>query len=98
MIMCGWISAWRASEVADGVERVQVEDVVTGKTAAMPASGVFIYAGLTPNTELLGGLVPLDVRGQIVTDLRIPTPVPAVLAAAAGRAEPPRRLVTSAGD
>jgi len=47
----------------------------------MPASGVFIYAGLTPNTELLGGLVPLDARGQIVTDLRMRTRVPGVLAA-----------------
>ena len=55
-----WNTALRAIEGADGVERVQVEDLTTGKTDAVPASGVFIYAGLTPNTEFLGGLVPLD--------------------------------------
>ena len=93
-----WNAALRAIEGADGVERVQVEDLATGKTAAVPASGVFIYAGLTPNTEFLGGLVPLDARGQIVTDLRMRTRVPGVLAAGDVRAESARQLVTSAGD
>ena len=46
-----WNTALRAIEGADGVERVQVEDLATGKTDAVPASGVFIYAGLTPKTE-----------------------------------------------
>jgi thioredoxin reductase (NADPH) len=93
-----WNTALRAIEGADGVERVQVEDLTTGKTDALPASGVFIYAGLTPNTEFLGGLVPLDTRGQIVTDLRMRTRVPGILAAGDVRAESARQLVTSAGD
>ncbi len=65
-----WNTALRAIEGADGVERVQVEDVV----------------------------VPLDARGQIVTDLRMRTRVPGVLAAGDVRAESARQLVTSAGD
>jgi thioredoxin reductase (NADPH) len=93
-----WNAALRAIEGADGVERVQVEDLATGKTTGLPASGVFIYAGLTPNTEFLGGLVPLDARGQIVTDLRMRTRLPGVLAAGDVRAESARQLVTSAGD
>jgi len=93
-----WNTALRAIEGADGVERVQVEDLTSGKTDAVPASGVFIYAGLTPNTEFLGGLVPLDERGQIVTDLRMRTRVPGILAAGDVRAESARQLVTSAGD
>jgi thioredoxin reductase (NADPH) len=93
-----WNSALRAIEGADGVERVQVEDVKSGETATLEASGVFIYAGLTPNTECLGGLVPLDERGQIVTDLRMRTRVPGILAAGDVRAESARQLVTSAGD
>ena len=93
-----WNTALRAIEGADGVERVQVEDVKSGTTATLEASGVFIYAGLTPNTEFLGGLVPLDARGQIVTDLRMRTRVPGVLAAGDVRAESARQLVTSAGD
>jgi thioredoxin reductase (NADPH) len=93
-----WNTVVRAIEGADGVERVQVEDVASGKTATLEASGVFIYAGLTPNTELLGGLVPLDARGQIVTDLRMRTRVPGILAAGDVRGESARQLVTSAGD
>jgi len=49
-----WNTALRGIEGAAGVERVQVEDLITGKTDAVLASGVFIYAGLTPNTEFLG--------------------------------------------
>jgi len=70
---------------------VQVEDVKSGKIATLEASGVFIYAGLTPNTEFLGGLVPLDARGQIVTDLRMRTRVPGILGRRARRVRPPAR-------
>ena len=64
----------------------------------MPVSGVFIYVGLTPNTEFLGGLVPLTAGGQIVTDLEMRTAVPGVLAAGDVRAASARLLVASAGD
>lgn len=93
-----WNTVLRGIEGGAGVERVQVEDVTSGKTATLPASGVFIYAGLTPNTEFLGGLAPLDDHGQIVTDLRMRTRVPGLLAAGDVRAESARQLVTSAGD
>jgi thioredoxin reductase (NADPH) len=93
-----WNTVVRAIEGADGVERVRVEDVTSGRAATLEASGVFVYAGLTPNTEFLGGLVPLDARGQIVTDLRMRTRVPGILAAGDVRAESARQLVASAGD
>jgi thioredoxin reductase (NADPH) len=80
-----WNTALRAIEGADGVERVQVEDLTSGKTDAVPA-------------EFLGGLVPLDERGQTMTDLRMRTRVPGILAAGDVRAESARQLVTSAGD
>lgn len=70
----------------------------SGKAATLEASGVFIYAGLRPNTEFLGDLAPLDERGQIVTDLHMRTRVPGLLAAGDVRAESARQLVTSAGD
>jgi thioredoxin reductase (NADPH) len=93
-----WNSALRAIEGTDGVERVQVEDLATGKATTLAASGVFVYAGLTPNTEFLNGLVPLEASGQIVTDLRMRTRVPGILAAGDVRAESARQLITAAGD
>src|SRR4029077_6767540 len=85
-----WNSALRAIEGTDGVERVQVEDLATGKATTLAARGGFVYAGLTPNTECLNGLVPLEASGQIVTDLRMRTRVPGILAAGDVRAESAR--------
>jgi thioredoxin reductase (NADPH) len=93
-----WNAAVRAIEGADGVQRVVVEDLATGARAPMAVSGVFIYAGLTPNTEFLGDLVPLAAGGQVVTDFEMRTAVPGVLAAGDVRAASARLLVASAGD
>jgi thioredoxin reductase (NADPH) len=93
-----WNAAVRAIEGDDAVRRLLVEDLATGETTPMPVSGVFIYAGLTPNTEWLGGLVPLAPGGQVVTDLEMRTPVSGVLAAGDVRASSARLLVASAGD
>jgi thioredoxin reductase (NADPH) len=75
-----------------------VEDLATGERAPMPVSGVFIYVGLTPNTDFLGGLVPLNSAGQIVTDLEMRTSVRGILAAGDVRAASARILVAAAGD
>ncbi len=93
-----WNTVVRAIEGGDGVERVQVADAASGRTATLDAAGVFVYAGLTPNSEPVAGLAPVDARGQIVTDLRMRTRVPGLLAAGDVRAESARQLVASAGD
>jgi thioredoxin reductase len=61
--------------------------VVGGGAAGYPA-GIFAArdrcpAGPTRNT-FLSGLAPFNERGQIVTDLRMRTTVPGILAAGAG--------------
>ncbi len=43
--------------------------------------GVFIYVGMTPNTELFQGQLELDQWGYIVTDRHQRTSVPGVFAA-----------------
>jgi thioredoxin reductase (NADPH) len=80
------------------VQRLLVEDLASGARETMAVSGIFIYAGLTPNTEFLGGLAPLAESGQIVTDLEMRTAVPGILAAGDVRAASARLLVASAGD
>ncbi len=93
-----WNAAVRAIEGAEAVQRLLVEDLATGAREPMAVSGVFIYAGLTPNTEFLSGLVPLDAAGQIVTDIEMRTAVPGILAAGDVRAQSARLLAASAGD
>lgn len=93
-----WNTALRAIEGGEGVERVQLEDLQTGQTSQLEVAGVFIYAGLTPNSGLLDGIAPLNGNGQIVTDLRMRTAVPGILAAGDVRGESSRQLISAAGD
>jgi len=93
-----WNAAVRAIEGAEGVQRLAVEDLGSGERAPLPVSGVFIYVGLRPNTDFLGGLVPLTAGGHIVTDLWMRTAVPGITAAGDIRAQSARQLVTAAGD
>ena len=88
----------RAIEGENVVQRLQVEDVKTGERLALDVAGVFPYLGLTPNTQFLNGLVPLNARGQIITDLWMRTAVPGVLAAGDVRGDSARQLVSAAGD
>lgn len=87
-----------AIEGTDEVRRVQLADVKTGERAHLDVTGAFIFIGLTPNTQFLNGLVPLNEKGQIVTDLSMRTSVPGIFAAGDVRAESSRQLVSAAGD
>lgn len=93
-----WNTVVRAIEGDGGVQRLQLEDVKTGKQSQLEVTGAFIFAGLTPNTEFLKGIVPLNESGQIVTDLWMRTSVPGVFAAGDVRADSSRQLISAAGD
>ncbi|MBI3795987.1 MAG: FAD-dependent oxidoreductase [Deltaproteobacteria bacterium] len=88
----------RAIEGDETVRRVQLEEVKTGERSQLEVGGVFLFVGLTPNTEFLQGLVPLNERGQILTDLSMRTAIPGILAAGDVRHESSRQLVSAAGD
>lgn len=93
-----WNTVVRAIEGTESVQRLRLENVETGQHASMDVAGVFIYIGLTPNTEFLRHLVPLNERGQIVTDLWMRTAIPGILAAGDVRHESARQLIAAAGD
>ncbi len=93
-----WNSVVRAIEGHTGVERIQLEDVTTGQSSRLYTAGVFLYIGLTANTQFLGDLVPRRAKGQIVTDLWMRTATPGVLAAGDVRSDSSRQLVSAAGD
>jgi thioredoxin reductase (NADPH) len=93
-----WNTIVRAIEGEGTVQRVQLENVDTGERSHMDVAGVFLFVGLTPNTQFLNGLVPVNDRGQILTDVWMRTPVPGILAAGDVRHASARQLVTSAGD
>jgi thioredoxin reductase (NADPH) len=93
-----WNNAVRAIGGEGTVQWVQLEDVKTGEQSRMDATGVFLFIGLTPNTQFLNGLVPLNGHGQIITDICMRTAVPGVLAAGDVRHASVRQLASSVGD
>ena len=82
----------------DIVNRIQVEDLKTGNKSLVSVAGVFIYVGLTPNTQFLGNLLALDGGGHIITDIGMRTKVPGILAAGDIRQHSARQLISAAGD
>ena len=93
-----WNTVVRAIEGDSGVQRLQLEDVKTGERSQLDVTGAFIFAGLTPNTEFIRGVVPLNESGHIVTDLWMCTSVPGVCAAGDVRVDSSRQLISAAGD
>jgi thioredoxin reductase (NADPH) len=76
-----WNTVVRAIGGEGTVQHVQLEDVKTGEQSKLDTTGVFPFLGLDPNTQFLSGLVPLNERGQIITDLCMRTAVPGIFAA-----------------
>ncbi|UUX94702.1 NAD(P)/FAD-dependent oxidoreductase [Aquabacterium sp. J223] len=70
-----------AIEGGGAVEAVRLAD---GRR--LPVHGVFVYAGLLPNTDWLRGVVELDADGRILTDAGWRTASPGVFAAGSARA------------
>jgi thioredoxin reductase (NADPH) len=60
--------------------------------------GILVHIGLEPNTGYLGGIVPLDERGQIIVNQNMETEVPYIFAAGDIRSNSPRQVVAAVGD
>ena len=85
--------------IGDGeVRAVQVKNLKTQENYEYDTSGVFIYIGFHPNTELFKGRVAMDGGGHIVTDIRMATDVPGVFACGDVRQHSYRQVGTSVGD
>lgn len=81
-----------------GVTSVTLKNAKTGEEKDFKCDGVFIYVGLTPNTELFKGLINLDSAGRIITNEKMETNVPGVFAAGDVRETPLKQAVTAAAD
>ncbi|UQS81684.1 thioredoxin-disulfide reductase [Bombilactobacillus folatiphilus] len=80
------------------VTGVQYRDKVSGEQKQIAASGVFIYVGIQPNTEMFRDLPILDDAGWIITDERMQTPVPGIFAVGDVRKKDLRQITTAVGD
>lgn len=92
-----WQTAIKAIEGGETVASVRARGADGGERA-IPCGGVFVYAGLTPNTSIFADLLPLDPAGHIPVDAWMRTARSGVFAAGDIRQHSARQLVTCAGD
>jgi thioredoxin reductase (NADPH) len=80
------------------VRGVKLKNLKTGASSEHPTDGLFIAIGHKPNTEFLGGQLPLDPRGYVLVEPGTArTPVPGVFAAGDVADAVYRQAVTAAG-
>jgi thioredoxin reductase (NADPH) len=71
---------------------------VDGVETVHPANGAFIFIGLDPNTDWLGGLVDVDPAGFIVTSRMMETSVKGIFAAGDVRGGSTKQLAAAVGE
>ena len=82
----------------DKVTGLKVRNVKDGRVSTLEASAVFIYVGQLPNTDYLKRTIPLNEKGNIITNDRMETEVKGVFAAGDIRHNSSRQVITAAGD
>lgn len=80
------------------LEAVIVEDRATGEVNEWQYDGVFVFIGLTPNSDLVKGLTELDRYGFIVTDKTLMTNRPGLFAVGDVRADSTKQAAAAAGE
>ncbi|MCX7919429.1 MAG: thioredoxin-disulfide reductase [bacterium] len=80
------------------VEGVKIKNVKSNEVSIIPVSGVFIYIGLVPRSEMVKDLVALDESGSIITDTTMATSVPGIFAAGDVRKTILRQVAVAVGD
>ncbi|MCK4532982.1 thioredoxin-disulfide reductase, partial [bacterium] len=82
----------------DKVKAVKLKNAKTEKETIISCDGVFIFAGLLPNTDFLKGLVALDEKGYIVTGVDMETQAKGIFACGDCRKKLLFQVVTACGD
>ena len=80
------------------VSGVRVRNVVTNLENLVALSGLFVYVGLEPNSQLVSGLVRPDNAGHIPVNTSMETEEPGLYAAGDIRQNSASQLVSAAGD
>ncbi len=93
-----WNNIVEEIEGEDLVKRIRLHNVTTGEKSTLDVAGVFISIGLKPNTGYLKDILPLDPNGYIITNERMETEIPGILAAGDIRHNSGRQAITAAGD
>ena len=80
------------------VTGLRLKSGTSGDTQTVPLSGVFVFIGVNPNSEIARGLVELDNAGFVKTDRRLRTSHPRIFAAGDVRSETVHQVAGAVGD
>ncbi|MDI6777360.1 MAG: thioredoxin-disulfide reductase [Syntrophales bacterium] len=94
-----WNSVVEEISGKEFVTGVKIRDVKSSGTLRdIPADGVFIFIGLTPNTGVVRGIVDLDKNGYIVVDSHMKTSAEGIFACGDCIVKLLRQVITASGD
>jgi len=79
-----------------GVQGLKLKDTLTGETSELAVDGVFVFIGISPNTDFVD--VEKDDYGFIKTDRLLQTSMPGVFAVGDCRVTGLRQVATAVGD
>ncbi len=97
-ISFAWNRTVAAIEGRESVTGLRVRDKETGAEEILPAAGVFIYVGYSPNSTFIKDLVKLDETGYVITDDNMMASVPGIFAAGDVRKKLVRQISGAVGD
>ena len=83
---------------ANKVEGVKIKNVTTNKEKVITTDGVFVLIGLSPNSDIVKGIVKTDDKGYVICDDEMKTSVEGIFACGDVRKKLLRQVVTAAGD
>lgn len=80
------------------LQAILVEDRATGEVKEWHYDGVFIFIGLSPNSDLIQGRAEVDRYGFVVTDKTLMTSLPGLFAAGDVRSGSTKQAASAAGE
>jgi thioredoxin reductase (NADPH) len=81
-----------------GVRAVLLKDVNTGEVRELPAEGVFIFVGFTPNNQLVPRGIKMNAAGYVITDEKCASNIPGIFVVGDLRQKYANQIVIAAAD
>jgi len=80
------------------VQSMNIKNVKTGQKDQLDVAGVFMYVGVTPNSDFFNFPIDRDAGGFLITDQNMQTSVEGVYAAGDVRSKTLRQIVNATGE
>ena len=82
----------------DGVHSIAVKDLLTGEENLIDTEGVFIFAGILPNNQLVPPGIKLNGSGYVITDEKCATSIPGIYVAGDLKTKYAKQIVVAAAE